>query len=262
MTKTLLQGFEEWFDGFVKGFTMENPVDQQNINLKIDHTYRVQDAAYKIASQLHLSENEVLLAQTMALFHDLGRFPQYKKYRTYKDSISENHATLSLAELKENKVLEVLPMDEQELILRAIEHHNMARVPDELLGQDRFFTQLLRDADKVDILFVVTDYYEKQHIKQNKTIQLELIDRDEISESILASFLKGEIIMSEDMRFLNDFKLLQLAWINDLNFVPALQLIVEADYFNRIIATLPNGERCDKVSAYIQQIIDKKLDCC
>lgn len=259
MTRTLLQGFEAWFDLYVKGFMLETLQDKQNIELKIDHTYRVKEATFQIGSQLSLSENEMLLAETMALFHDLGRFLQYKRYKTYKDSISENHAVLSVSELKKHKVLEVLSCSERELIYTTILHHNIAKLPDELHEKERFFCGLLRDADKVDILNVVTHYYEEKHEVENKAIQLELDDCNDISDNIVSCFLRREIIMVGDMKYVNDFKLMQLAWINDLNFFPALQLILKAKYFQRIVNTLPVGTKREKVSACLQQIVDEKL---
>lgn len=258
MTKTLLKGFETWFSEYVKQYTFTDETDQSNIQLKIDHTYRVKTAANQIAKRLNLSEYDLLLAETLALFHDVGRFPQYKEYKTFKDRISVNHAALSVSELKRCKVLEVLSAQEQELIYTAIMHHNIAQLPDALQGRERFFSGLLRDADKVDILYVVTNYYEQKNEVQNKTIQLELDDKPKISENILKDFLKGQIIMVGDMQYLNDFKLLQLAWINDLNFLPSLALILEAGYFERIINTLPEGDHRAQIQTYLQGVIDQK----
>ena len=259
MTPQQLKSFEDWFASFVEKYSSENPQHQQVYDLKIQHTYRVKEAIESITKELGLSANERRLAQTMALFHDTGRFPQFEKYNTFKDATSENHAALSVKELQKQDVLKCLSSHEQELILSAIYHHNMASLPDELTGEMRFYTQLLRDADKVDIFYTVTNYYEKKHEVQNKTIELDLDDANDISEHILRSFLNGEVILMEELKEANDFKLLQLAWVNDLNFSPSLDLIIKGKYLWKIINTLPLGEKKDKVSHYIQQVLNSKM---
>jgi putative nucleotidyltransferase with HDIG domain len=45
------------------------------------------------------------LAETIALFHDIGRFEQFKTYGTFDDRASENHATIGLKVLKATDIL-------------------------------------------------------------------------------------------------------------------------------------------------------------
>jgi hypothetical protein len=45
----------------------------------------------------------------VALLHDVGRFPQYRRWRTFRDSESDNHARLSLEVIRHEAVLEHLP---------------------------------------------------------------------------------------------------------------------------------------------------------
>jgi HD superfamily phosphodiesterase len=201
----------------------------------------------------------MLLFETIALFHDLGRFPQYYHYKTYKDQDSKNHAELSVKELKKHGVLEILPYEEQELIYTAIMHHNIAHLPENMRKDELFFSKLLRDADKVDILYVVTEHYKNIRQEKNTTVHLGLDESPEISDHILDSFLRQEIILVGDMHYVNDFKVMQLAWVNDLNFAPSLQLIIEADYFETIIRSLPEGDKREKISEHMHKVIEQKL---
>ncbi len=259
MTSLILNNFEKWFDEFVEHYSLKEPEYHQNIELKIAHTYRVKEAMSKIVSTLDVSENDRLLALTMALFHDVGRFPQYHQYKTFKDSSSENHASLSIKTLKEHKVLNELSKEEADLVNVAIINHNKAEIPTKVQGRQRFFAQLLRDADKVDILYTVTNFYENSKEEDNKSIALDLEINDELSDKVLETFLNGETILYDDMKVANDFKLLQLAWVHDLNFDRSLELIIEGNYFQKIINTLPKGEKQDKVKAYMANIINKKM---
>ena len=259
MTSELLLRYHSWFKQFTQNHTMDNAQDQRNIDLKIAHTARVVKAIKQISQSIALDRNDTLLAQTMALFHDVGRFPQYKVYKTFKDSISKNHAMLSIEELEQQKILSDLPSDEKALIIKAIAYHNALELPHNLTQRERLFAELLRDADKVDILYVVTSYYETKHESQNKTIELELSDATNFTPAILSSFLKGKAILYDDMEAAYDFKLLQLGWINDLNFQRSLELIIAGNYFQKIIDTLPASKDRDKISNYLEKRIEEKL---
>ena len=70
------------FDKYVGTFDL----DDKNIQLKYNHSYRVADLSKKYAKLLHFSDEEVLLAETIGLLHDIGRFEQIKNYNSYDDS--------------------------------------------------------------------------------------------------------------------------------------------------------------------------------
>ena len=57
------------FSEYVKPYDVTNP----KIELKIKHTFRTVEVAKKIAKDLKLQEEQVLLAQLIALLHDIGR---------------------------------------------------------------------------------------------------------------------------------------------------------------------------------------------
>ena len=52
---------------------------------KINHTFRVMDLCGEIAESLNLSDEEIKLAKLCGLLHDLGRFEQWKRYKTFND---------------------------------------------------------------------------------------------------------------------------------------------------------------------------------
>jgi hypothetical protein len=251
--------FRNWFQDYTKLFEFGDENDQRNIRLKIEHTYKVRDAILEIGKSLNLNQQQLLLAETMALFHDVGRFFQYQKYKTFKDSISENHAEISLRELERHQVMDALTDEEKQLIETAILNHNTPQMSSTLDEQSRFYTALLRDADKSDILRVVTSYYDKKHERQNSTIELELEVKDDISEAVLHSFLNGEIIQIDNLRFVHDFKLLQLAWVHDINFDYTLRMILEKQYFDKIIETLPQGDKKQNVIDYFNSLKKRNI---
>jgi hypothetical protein len=102
-----------------------------------------------------------------------------------------------------------------------------------------FFMKLLRDADKVDIWRVVTDYYRNAHRERNQTIELNLPDTPEFSDAVCECLMKGNIVKMTDLKTLNDFKLLQLEWIYDVNFCRTFQIVQEKAYLEEILKALP-----------------------
>ena len=62
------------------------------IKLKIDHTFRVAEIADRIAAGLGADRDFAWLS---GLLHDIGRFEQVKRYGTFYDAVSIDHAELS-----------------------------------------------------------------------------------------------------------------------------------------------------------------------
>ena len=109
MPNDIVMGYRSWFSGYCASFAAENDGDRKNYVLKESHTYAVCDNALLIARGLGLDEEETALAAVIALFHDAGRFPQYRDYRTFRDSVSKNHAVLGAKVLLEQQLLAKLP---------------------------------------------------------------------------------------------------------------------------------------------------------
>ena len=80
------------FKEYVKNYDIENP----KIALKIAHIERVASIAKNIAESLKLPKEDVELAELIGLLHDIGRFEQVKRYNTFVDALSANHAKLGV----------------------------------------------------------------------------------------------------------------------------------------------------------------------
>ena len=59
-----------------------------------------------------------------------------------------------------NKVLRDLPKHDQDLIIRSVTLHNVFTLPEGLDEKSLLFARLVRDADKLDILRVVIEYFD------------------------------------------------------------------------------------------------------
>jgi hypothetical protein len=249
---------KKWFSDYCRSFYSSDKEDQKNINLKEQHTYRVCENIREIAKGLELSEDRVTLAEAAALFHDVGRFPQYAKYRTFRDGISVNHGILGAQTLIDEKVLDNLPEEEREIVVRSVRFHNAFSVPKNE-GEDRvFFIRLVRDADKLDIWRVFLDYYEAPDESRASAVSLGLPDIPGYSEDALSSLYDEKIVSLSKIKTLNDFKLLQLSWVFDLNFLPTFRLLSERNYIDRITEHLPRVKAIVNLAFFLKEFVRAK----
>lgn len=229
---------------------------QDSILLKEQHTFRVCRDIKELCQQQKLDSETTQIAILSALYHDIGRFEQYLRYQTFSDHQSENHALLSISVIRHNNILDDLPAKWQTLILHSIQHHNLAQLPIIADQKKSMHCQLLRDADKLDIWNTVINYYYRDDQKRrNRTIELGLPDNDHISPEIIDSLYSESIVDNRLLKSLNDFKLLQLGWVFDVNFIETFHIIDKRAYLEKIVQTLPQSDIIADAYQHICQYI-------
>ncbi|MCE5344992.1 MAG: HD domain-containing protein [Bacteroidales bacterium] len=236
-----------WFTNYVSTFNFSNPDLQQNINLKEEHTKQVCRNIILIGKQIGLNDDELRFAEILALFHDLGRFEQYSKYRTFMDSRSEDHALLGIKILEKHNVLRQFDDELKDLILSSIRYHNQSLLPQNAEKRHLFYIKLLRDADKLDILRIVVGYYSGSMGKKNDTISLEMPDTPGISQEVYKSLILGKTVNIKDVNNLNDLKLLQTGWVFDINFKPTMDYIKRQRSLERMQEVLPQSDEIKRI---------------
>jgi hypothetical protein len=250
--KQLLE-IKSWFDAFTRGFFTGIDKDDSALSVKVRHTKNVAIEILGLADSLDMDAGTCYLAELCAVLHDVGRFEQYARYRVYSDARTEDHAALGVRALDTAGILDTLDPPDRSLIRFAVLHHNKASVPD---GSDKrwlLFLKLLRDADKIDILRVVTDHY--HGIVTDDSIDIGLPDTPEVSPEILANVAGGRIARVEDMKTLNDFKLLQIGWVFDINFPKSFDCICKRRYVQKLGAVLPRTDEVrEAVAAALRHV--------
>lgn len=246
-----LSHLKNWFSEYVHTFKNEDSELQKNIDLKEEHTKRVCKEILYIGKRLGLNDNELRLAEIIALFHDIGRFEQYTRYKTFMDGKSENHAELGVKILLNHEVLKEIDNETVELILCSIKYHNRSLVPNNETEKCLFFTKLLRDADKLDIWKVVTDYYHRKNKKPNGAIELGLPDTPGFSKEVKQDLLNKTFVDMSHVNNLNDFKLLQVGWIFDINFKPTFECIKQRRYLELIQKVLPKTKEIKEIFDFV-----------
>ncbi len=257
MQKEDLVFFRKWFLDYVAQFSFPDSFIQDNIKLKIEHTERVCENILLLAKTEKRGEEECRLAATIALFHDLGRFEQFAKYKTFKDSASENHALLGVKILKRTGILSRLPLNEKNLILKAVEYHNLMEIPEsaENSKEQLFYSKLIRDADKLDILkLICEDYKEKE---RNPAIDFDLPETPGCSGSIINDILNNRMAKIEEVRNQNDVKLLRLSWIFDINFPATFLVLKEHKYLDIIMSSMSAPGEIHVIENHIEKYLDE-----
>lgn len=259
MNKNHLFELSAWFDDYVSRFLSGTADDNKNIMLKKEHTHRVRENALQIAKGFPLDEEDTALAEVIALFHDIGRFPQYRTYRTYRDSDSVNHAVLGARILIENKLLSKLQKEEQFRIVRAVALHNVFQLPQTMDKKDLLHAKIIRDADKLDIWRIFIEILNLPEKERPTAAGLGLPDLASYSPNVLHHLHSREMVKLSELKTINDFKLLQLAWIYDLNFIPSLRLAKERDIIGRLSETLPQEKEIQTAVYAVESYLNERL---
>ncbi|MCF8233005.1 MAG: HD domain-containing protein [Bacteroidales bacterium] len=257
MTKEYFYTIQSWFEGYIKKFHSDDPAFQRNIELKRNHSRRVWKNAADLGKSISLSENDQLIIETSGLLHDVGRFEQFKRYGTFSDNKSVNHGWLGVEVIKKKEILRVLEKEEREDVYTTILNHNKKKLPGDKNERQLTFIKLIRDADKLDIWRMVTDYY-CSHGETNNTLQLDLPDEPYVTLKNIDDLLKGRLVDLRNLHTLNDFKLLQVGWVYDLNFERSYEILEEKGYLTKIFSSLPDTEEVKQVREKIMEYMKKQ----
>jgi putative nucleotidyltransferase with HDIG domain len=247
------QDYEQWFQEYTQEFLVGSEFDVANVQLKIDHTMRVLEFARQIAAAQGPDGELTELAHLAALFHDVGRFPQYSRYRTFHDQISVNHAYQGVVTLKRERVLEKLPPAARKLVLGAVALHNRRSLPRGLPRKLADLTRMVRDADKLDIFQVMLAHF-RPGVRHNKVVNLELKpDPDKYTPAILAQVWQREMVNLQEMVWVNDFKLLLCSWIYDLNYPVSRRVFRQRGYLEELLGYLPQTTEFNRLGQQLRE---------
>ncbi|ACM20209.1 metal-dependent phosphohydrolase [Geotalea daltonii FRC-32] len=259
MTMLEIPLLKAWFAEYCRSFASSDQEKQRNFSLKEYHTHKVCENIRSITLGESLSPEKQDIAEIIALFHDLGRFEQYRRYKTFKDSDSINHAALSADILQEKNVLAALANAERELILKSVRLHNVFSIPQNLTQEEILFLKLIRDADKLDIWRVFIDFYALPETERASAAGLGFPDLPEYSPEVLATLNSRRMVSLSMLKTLNDFKLLQLSWVFDLNFTTSFRILQERAYIDHLSATLPKDERILDAVVTLKTFVHERL---
>jgi hypothetical protein len=252
-----LEELKRWFEDFSKNFFTADEFINSHLRLKRDHTRRTCIEIRRLARSLALNDNQTRIAESIALLHDVGRFPQFVQYRTFNDAISVNHGSLAVDTMRRERALELLDPQERSWIETAVTHHGAKSIPGNLNGQALLFLKLIRDADKLDIFKIVIERYRDLKRNPGGTL-LELPDTEIISPETLDAVMNGRSIEYSKLKSLNDFKLCQVGWVYDINFAATFEKLASGKIIEEMFSFLPETPEVDEFRLKIQAYLDSR----
>ena len=234
---------KEVFDNYVDSYENE-----EMILLKKYHSYAVSDLMAELAYRLKLSDEQIILAKVIGLLHDIGRFEQYKKYKSYNDK-NGDHAVIGCKYLFEEGHIRDYITDPSydEVINKAIRYHNTLKLPN-LDGDVELFSKMIRDMDKVDI-------YKQMAIHSHAKF-----DAKEVSEKVLGEFKKEKTIDLGFVKSKSDAIITRLAFIFDFNFNESFDILVDTDNFDLYLSVIEVTEDSEKLWRKIREECFDKIN--
>lgn len=250
-----LSQYLSWFQSFVKGFYFGTEEDVANINLKKDHSLRVLREAGMLTTSLQLPSPLADVVHIAALFHDVGRFPQYRQFKTYNDGESLNHACSGVAVMRRADILCRLVPADRKLVLAAIFLHNRPVLPARLSSTQSLILRIIQDADKLDIIPTVMANLEPA-APSSRVVSLGLaLDSDRYSVAVYRKVADRQPVAMSEMVWVNDFKLMLLGWLPTLNFPASRRAVLERSYPERLLALLPPRRELLTLTSDIQAFL-------
>lgn len=232
----------QFFDSFLLFYSGWNRGQARQVEIKRQHSFRVSELAGKIAASLYLDKEDVALARITGLLHDLGRFPQLLKFNTYDDAVSGDHAAMGIDEIERAGLFQGVGTEVSRLINVAIYQHNKSELPESLSDREMLFSKILRDADKLDILESLTNYYISPYSAESHTMSWNLPSGKGISEPVALAVKNGRTVTREVVKTQDDIKIMQLSWVYDLNFKASFRILSQGRYVDKIYSALPKRD--------------------
>ncbi len=242
------------------GSMQDHSFIRENMLLKLHHSMRVCGIAKRISNEEAFSDNEKIISYLCALFHDIGRFDQFMKFKTFLDSKSFNHAEYGYEILVNTDIIEGVDVETRRIIAGSTRLHNRQNIPDETDPYLRRFVNITRDADKIDILELFCNYHSSRAKNKNDALELDLPDTVGFNSEIVELIYAKKTISNSLRKNYNDMKLIHLAWVLDLNYRESFRTIKRRKTLERFSEFLPKEAEITEVISFVHEYVRHKSE--
>lgn len=246
-------------DEFIK-YTEKYNLEDEDIKRKQQHSLRVMEISEYIAKDIKLDKEKIQLAKLIGLLHDIGRFQQYQSIGLGDNIKKFDHGDYGTKILfQDGLIRKFLETDEfDEIIKKAIRNHNKFQIEQGLTSEESLFVKLIRDADKIDILYLATNVYYKKIENQ--------VEESVLSDNIYNQFNKRTTIKREQHEKIEfvDYIISTIAFIYDINYKISYKIIKEKDYIDKILERYnfkdkKTAERIEILKNEANKYVDMKI---
>ena len=216
------------YDAYVDTFRMADGKFPEMMQLKRTHTAFVVRNAELVASGEGFSAEERSAAVAAALLHDTGRYEQLRRFNTFRDSDSVDHAVFSHAIVREKGWLAGERPAFAAAVLNAVLYHNRRDLPDGMDALTEVASHTVRDADKLDIFRVLENQVEHTDWRGDSRAFWNLSVSAPPNPEVVACIENGRPVDYQSIRSLADFVLIQVGWmVSELHFATTRRLCAE-----------------------------------
>lgn len=233
--------------------------DDPKISLKIDHTYRVASLCDRIARSAGFSAAEVDVAWLCGMLHDVGRFEQVRRYGTFNDGQSVSHARMGVHVLfEEGRIRDYVDEGDglDDAVRTAVATHSDYRLPAGLDARTRALCDVLRDADKVDILKAFCE----SDVVSVLNLPLEEVRASELSPAVLDAFYGHRTVVRDERRFPADYVVGYACFVYELVYLESLRAAREQGFvfklFDMEFDRPETRERFAEMGAHLRAWVD------
>ncbi len=215
-----------------KDYVSSYDLQDTKIRLKYVHTGRVAANCEQIARSLVLSPEDVFLAWEIGMLHDIGRFEQLRRYDTFIDADSIDHAAFGADLLFQDGLIRRFEADTSRYIMieTAIRCHSLYRLPEGLDERETMFCQIIRDADKIDIFRA---NYETGMAALYNVTEKELAD-SAVTPEVYNAFCEGHAVLRSLKKTPIDHLIGHLSLMFELVYPESRLLAVEQGYLEKL----------------------------
>ena len=249
--KSLAAWFEEYIDRFRDRKGNLHPM----LMLKREHSLRVAANARLISDALGASEAEQHLAEGAGLVHDVGRFPQFETYGSFRDADTVNHGAEGRKVLEAQDLSCIPDSEDRKRLLCAVEFHNRNRddIPEGLSGGQSRLLDLVRDADKLDIMELVLQSVAADGFRELPDMLPHIRLGGEVNPDILDEALTTRSVSIGKLASVADFLVMIATWFYDLNYQPTRKIAHQRNIFSRLKRQLPRTEDIETLFSGIEK---------
>jgi len=240
MNEKTLAKIRRWYGAHAKSYRAPDGNLHAVLQLKFDHSARVAAEAAGIARELGWSTEMVRAARALGLLHDIGRFEQFTKFGTLFDPVSVDHGEQGYKVLKRSDTLSSCSAREKNAILNGVRYHNRRVIPPSVSADALPFVKLVRDADKIDIIYVLNEEIRRNRHMKHPEILLHIDLDGPPTLALVKQILDHRSGSYENVKTLADLNLMKIAWVYDINYLPSLRRILKRKLLDDLLGTMPS----------------------
>ena len=242
-----------------KKYTGNYDISDEKIKLKVDHTYRVAALSERIARSLGLDDEDTNLAWLIGMLHDIGRFEQLKKFGTFSDADSIDHAHFGVELLFDEGLIEKFADDENkyeceadsssviktknreeagsrlselDILKTAIWNHSAYRIEEGLSDRVLMFCNIIRDADKIDILKVNYDVT----LEVIYDVTTEELKNSRVTDEVMRAFMEHHAVLRKLKKTPIDHLVGHAALVFELVYDESFNIVKEQGYLEKMLS--------------------------